>query len=180
MPLNCGFFIFGDINMPEVQTEVQSEYTKTRDIGVFVSNAPSLKFITSATVKVGLEGTVTDYSMTAPEGEEIDVSTLASKNKETINGLPAEATVSMNVNFVLGNTGQKILRKSYETGDNYPFQIKYEDGSSIDWIARVTSYEFKGAKNGIVTGSFSFKVKGKFQFTEPTPVTQPTRSMENK
>lgn len=177
MPLNCGFFIFGDNNMA-TEVEVRSEYTKTKDIGVFVSNSPSLSFITAATAKVGLEGTVTDYSMTAPEGEEIDVSTLASITKETISGLPAEATVSMNVNFVVGNAGQKILRQSYDSGENYAFQIKYEDGSSIDWIARVTSYEFKGAKNGIVTGSFSFKVKGKFQFAEP--VTQPTRSTENK
>lgn len=151
-------------------TEVQSEYTKTRDIGVFISKDPSLKFITAAMAKVGLEGSVTDCSMTAPEGEEIDVSTLASITKETISGLPAEATVSMNVNFVVGNAGQKILRKSYDTGDNHAFQIKYEDGSSLDWIARVTSYEFKVAKNGIVTGSFSFKVKGKFQFTEPAAV----------
>lgn len=151
-------------------TEVQSEYTKTRDIGVFISKDPSPKFITAAMTKVGLEGSVTDCSMTAPEGEEIDVSTLASKNKETISGLPAEATVSMNVNFVVGNAGQKILRKSYNTGDNHAFQIKYEDGSSLDWIARVTSYEFKVPKNGIVTGSFSFKVKGKFEFTEPAAV----------
>ena len=179
MPLNCGFFIFGDNNMA-TEVEVRSEYTKTKDIGVFVSNSPSLSFITAATAKVGLEGTVTDYSMTAPEGEEIDVSTLASITKETISGLPSEATVSMNVNFVVGNAGQKRLRQSYDSGENYAFQIKYGDGSSIDWIARVTSYEFKGAKNGIVTGSFSFKVKGKFQFTEPTPVTQPTRSTENK
>jgi predicted secreted protein len=167
MPLNCGFFIFGDINMPEVQ-QVQSEYTKTRDVGVFVSKDPSLKFIAQATAKLSLECTVTDYSMTAPEGEEIDVSTLSSITKETISGLPAEATVSMNANFVIGNSAQQVLRKSYDTGDNYAFQIKYEDGSSIDWIARVTSYEFKGAKNGVVTGSFSFKVKGKFVFNAPS------------
>ena len=92
--------------------------------------------------------------MTAPEGEEIDVSTLSSRNKETINGLPAEATVSMNANFVIGNEGQKAMRNSYETGDNYAFRIQHEDGSSVDWIARVTSFEFKGAKNGILTGSF--------------------------
>lgn len=144
----------------------QSQFTKTRDIGVFVSNEPTTKFIAQSTLKSSLECTVTDYSMTAPEGEEIDVSTLASTAKETISGLPAEATVSMNANFVIGNAGQKILRKSYDTGDNYAFQIKYGDGSSIDWIARVTNYEFKGEKNGVVTGSFSFKVKGKFQFNE--------------
>jgi predicted secreted protein len=154
--------------MAEVQ-EVQSEYTKTRDIGVFVSNDPTVKLLTESTAKSSLECTVTDYSMTAPEGEEIDVSTLASVTKETISGLPAEATVSMNANFVIGNAGQKILRKSYDTGENYAFQIKYEDGSSIDWIARVNSYEFKGEKNGVVTGSFSFKVKGKFIFNEATP-----------
>lgn len=104
--------------------------------------------------------------MTAPEGEEIDVSTLASKNKETISGLPAEATVTLNANFVTDNAGQKILRKSYNTGDNYPFKLQREDGSSVDWIARVTSYEFKGTKNNIETGSFSLKVKGKFEYND--------------
>lgn len=147
-------------------TDKQSEYTKTRDIGVFISKEPSTEFITATTPKLSLECTVTDYSMTAPEGEEIDVSTLASRNKETINGLPAEATVSMNANFVIGNEGQKAMRNSYETGDNYAFRIQHEDGSSVDWIARVTSFEFKGAKNGILTGSFSFKVKGSFVFNE--------------
>ena len=153
-----------------MEEQNQSQYTKTRDFGAYISNAPSLSFIAKAMAKTSLECTVTDYSMTAPEGEEIDVSTLCSVTKETINGLPAEATVSMNVNFVIGNPGQQLLRASYDSGDNYAFQIIYEDGSRVDFIARVTNYEFKGAKNGVVTGSFSFKVKGKFVFTSASDV----------
>ena len=147
-------------------TETQSEYTRTRGAGIYVGKEPSTKFITSNTPTLPLECTVTDYSFTAPEGEEIDVSTLASQTKETINGLPAEGTFTLNVNFVTGNAGQKILRKSYNTGENYPFKLQREDGSSVDWIARVTSYEFKGAKNNIETGSFSLKVKGKFEYND--------------
>ena len=147
-------------------TETQSEYTRTRGAGISVGKDPSTKFITSNTPTLPLECTVTDYSFTAPEGEEIDVSTLASQSKETINGLPAEGTFTLNVNFVTGNAGQKILRKSYNTGDNYPFKLQREDGSSVDWIARGTSYEFKGAKNNIETGSFSLKVKGKFEYND--------------
>ena len=147
-------------------TEQQSEYTRTRGAGIYVGKDPGTKFINSNTPTLPLECTVTDYSMTAPEGEEIDVSTLSSKNKETISGLPAEATVTLNANFVTGNAGQKILRKSYNTGDNYPFKLQREDGSSVDWIARVTSYEFKGSKNNIETGSFSLKVKGKFEYND--------------
>ena len=147
-------------------TEKQSEYTRTRGAGIYVGKEPSTKFITSNTPALPLECTVTDYSFTAPEGEEIDVSTLASQSKETINGLPAEGTFTLNVNFVTGNAGQKILRKSYNTGDNYPFKLQREDGSSVDWIARVTSYEFKGTKNNIETGSFSLKVKGKFEYND--------------
>jgi len=147
-------------------TETQSEYTRTRGAGIYVGKDPSTKFITSNTPTLPLECTVTDYSFTAPEGEEIDVSTLASQTKETINGLPAEGTFTLNVNFVTGNAGQKILRKSYNTGENYPFKLQREDGSSVDWIARVTSYEFKGAKNNIETGSFSLKVKGKFEYND--------------
>lgn len=147
-------------------TDKQSEYTRTRGAGIWVGKDPSDKFITSNTPTLPLECTVTDYSMTAPEGEEIDVSTLSSQNKETISGLPAEATVTLTVNFVTGNAGQKILRKSYNTGDNYPFKLQREDGSSVDWIARVTSYEFKGSKNNIETGSFSLKVKGKFEYND--------------
>ncbi|OTP82635.1 phage tail tube protein [Gilliamella apicola] len=147
-------------------TETQSEYTRTRGAGIYVGKEPSTKFITSNTPALPLECTVTDYSFTAPEGEEIDVSTLASQTKETINGLPAEGTFTLNVNFVTGNAGQKILRKSYNTGENYPFKLQREDGSSVDWIARVASYEFKGAKNNIETGSFSLKVKGKFEYND--------------
>ena len=147
-------------------TETQSEYTRTRGAGIYVGKEPSTKFITSNTPALPLECTVTDYSFTAPEGEEIDVSTLASQSKETINGLPAEGTFTLNVNFVTGNAGQKILRKSYNTGENYPFKLQREDGSSVDWIARVASYEFKGAKNNIETGSFSLKVKGKFEYND--------------
>ncbi|OTQ30905.1 hypothetical protein B6D19_10405 [Gilliamella apicola] len=147
-------------------TEKQSEYTRTRGAGIYVGKEPSTKFITSNTPALPLECTVTDYSFTAPEGEEIDVSTLASQSKETISGLPAEGTFTLNVNFVTGNAGQKILRKSYNTGENYPFKLQREDGSSVDWIARVASYEFKGAKNNIETGSFSLKVKGKFEYND--------------
>lgn len=150
----------------KTMTEQQSEYTRTRGAGIYVGKNPSTKFITDITSTLPLECTVTDYSMTAPEGEEIDVSTLSSRNKETISGLPAEATVTFNVNFVTGNAGQKILRKSYKNDENYPFRLQREDGSSIDWIARVTSYEFKGAKNNIETGSFTLKVNGSFEFNE--------------
>lgn len=162
------------------EVEVRSEYTKTRDIGVFVSNSPSLSFITAAMAKSSLEGTVTNIKVTAPEGEEIDVSTLSSLTKETISGLPAEATVSMNVNFVVGNEGQEILRESYLSGNNHAFQINCENGSSIDWIARVTTFDFEVPKNNILTGSFAFKVKGKLKFTKPTPVTPSSRAVEGK
>lgn len=147
-------------------TETQSEYTRTRGAGIYVGKDPSTKFINSNTPTLPLACTVTEYSMTAPEGEELDVSALGSLTKETISGLPAEKTVTFNVNFVTGNAGQKILRKSYNTGDNYPFKLQREDGSSVDWIARVTSYEFKGTKNNIETGSFSLKVKGKFEYND--------------
>lgn len=147
-------------------TETQSEYTRTRGAGIYVGKEPSTKFINSNTPTLPLECTVTDYSFTAPEGEVIDISTLGSLTKETISGLPAESTVNLNVNFVTGNAGQKILRKSYYNDENYPFKLQREDGSSIDWIARVTSYEFKGTKNNIETGSFSFKVKGRFEHND--------------
>ncbi|TSJ91837.1 hypothetical protein FPQ14_00790 [Gilliamella apicola] len=160
--------------------EVQSEYTRTRGAGIYVGKNPSTKFITSDTPTLPLECTVTDYSMTAPEGEEIDVSTLSSRNKETISGLPSEGTFNLSVNFVAGNAGQKILRKSYNTGDNYPFKLQREDGSSLDWIARVASYEFKGTKNNIETGSFSLKVKGNFVFNEPQSNQPSTRTVEKK
>lgn len=147
-------------------TDKKSEYTRTRGAGIYVGKEPSDKVIISSTPTLPLECTVTDYSFTAPEGEEIDVSTLASLTKETIRGLPAEATVTLNVNFVTGNAGQKILRNSYNTSSNYPFKLQREDGSSVDWIARVTSYEFKGSKSNIETGSFSFKVKGCFEYND--------------
>ncbi|QHJ78543.1 MAG: hypothetical protein [Caudoviricetes sp.] len=147
-------------------TETQSEYTRTRGAGIYVGKDPSTKFINPNTPTLALECTVTDYSMTAPEGERLDVSTLSSKNKETIAGLPAEATVTFNVNFVSGNAGQKVLRKPYVNDEAYPFKLQHEDGSSVDWIARVTSYEFKGSKSNIETGSFSLTLKGGFEYTD--------------
>ena len=147
-------------------TDKKSEYTRTRGAGIYVGTDPSDKFIAADTPTLPLECTVTDYAMTAPEGEEIDVSTLSSETKETISGLPAEATVTLNANFVTGNAGQKILRKSYNNDENYPFKLQRADGSSVDWIARVTSYEFKGSKNNIETGSFSLKVKGRFEYND--------------
>ena len=147
-------------------TDKKSEDTRTRGAGIYVGRDPSDEFITSNTPTLALECTVTDYSMTAPEGEKIDVSTLSSRNKETIAGLPAEATVKFNVNFVSGNAGQKILRKSYVTDEAYPFKLQHEDGSSVDWIARVTSYEFQGGKNAIETGSFSLTLTGGFEYND--------------
>ena len=150
----------------KTMTEQQSEYTRTRGAGIYIGKEPSTEFITDIKSTLPLECTVTDYSMTAPEGEKIDVSTLSSRNKETISGLPAEASVTFNVNFVSGNAGQKLLRKSYGNDENYPFKLQHEDGSSVDWIARVTSYEFKGGQNNIETGSFTLQVKGSFEFNE--------------
>ena len=61
-------------------TETQSEYTRTRGAGIYVGKDPSTKFINSNTPTLPLECTVTDYSFTAPEGEEIDVAMLGKKS----------------------------------------------------------------------------------------------------
>lgn len=156
-----------------------SKYEQTRGTEFFISSTPTTTLMVPATARERLDFTVTNCSMTAPECEDIDVSTLSSLKKQTINGMPAESTVKLDVNFAIMDKGQSNLRNSYRTGENYAFQIKHTSGTTIDWIARVTSYDFSEPKNGIMTGSFSLKVKDDFVFNEPANNT-PEQQKGNK
>lgn len=144
---------------------MQSNYTQTKGVKLLISPNPTDSIPTTVESMLPLEYTAKNLTLTAPSGEEIDVSVLGSPTKETISGLPGEATVSNDANIVIGDQAQDLLRESYQTGDNYAFVLLYTDGSKVSFIARVTNYDMSIPSHGISTGSFSYKVKGFFEFS---------------
>lgn len=140
-----------------------SKYTKTKGSRLYISENPSEDLMLTTTEMVGMSCSVKDMSFSSPAGEEIDISTLCSETKETIDGMAGESTVTINANFVVGDQGQDLLRESKDTGKYYAFLLQMENGSKVAWIARCNSFDF-ATGSGVMSGSFSLKVKGNFKF----------------
>ncbi len=147
-----------------------SKYDTSKGTKVSVSKIAGA--ILGATAKedmVNFSCTVKDMNINRGQKSDIDVTTLCSEETENINGLPGSGEVTANVNWVAGDEGQKILNEAYENDTLHEFEILLKSGNGFRFLGEVRQADVSIAVNGIVTGSYTFRVKGKVQQFEAEP-----------
>lgn len=142
---------------------MSAKYTKTKGSKFYISKEEAYKVQNNLLGMIPITCTVKDISFSSPAGDEIDVTTLCSEAKESIDGQKGEPTVSFNVNFKADDFGQELLRDSQDSGNYHAFLLVMADDSRVGFLGRVSNYDF-ATGNGVMTGSFNLKLKGSFKF----------------
>ncbi|MDI9095757.1 phage tail protein, partial [Providencia rettgeri] len=87
-----------------------------------------------------------------------------SNEQENINGLAAPAEVTIGGNFAV-DEGQDVLRQAYDSDAVHAFKVVFPSGSGFAFLAEVRQNSWSAATNGVVSASFTLRLKGK-----PTPL----------
>ncbi|MDE9504618.1 phage tail protein, partial [Xenorhabdus bovienii] len=80
-------------------------------------------------------------------------------------GLAAPAEITLSGHWTAAEKGQDILRLAYSTAPAYAFRVQFPSGAGYVFLAEVRQESWQAAANGIVSASFTLRMKGR-----PTPL----------
>lgn len=92
----------------------------------------------------------------------IDATTLSSTGKEKVMGLQDEGTVSLEMNFVPGDSGQQALLADRAAQTRKRFKITFSDANnaSATFDAYVTGFTVGGGVDALTTATVTLEVTG--------------------
>ncbi|GAA5104531.1 hypothetical protein GCM10023211_02330 [Orbus sasakiae] len=138
-----------------------SKYELTQGTKLSVSKTAATEANSASTVWLDLGGTVTEFSYNGGQKSDIEVTTLASTEQEMTNGLPAPGEITFSGNWVIDDEAQKSLRAAYDNDATHAFKIIFPSGKGYAFMAEVRQNSFSVAKAGVVTASYTLRMKGK-------------------
>ncbi|MDE9447930.1 phage tail tube protein [Xenorhabdus bovienii] len=142
-----------------------AKYEKTLATSLSVS-AEAANDATSTLIKwVAIDTSVKEINYTGGQKSDIEVTTLGSREQEMINGLAAPAEITLSGHWTADEKGQDILRLAYSTDQAYAFRVQFPSGAGYVFLAEVRQESWQAAANGIVSASFTLRMKGR-----PTPL----------
>ncbi|WP_022699303.1 phage tail tube protein [Euryhalocaulis caribicus] len=135
-----------------------SEVTKGLTIGIgagdAVDTAPGDDTFTTI-------GDLTNFSGPGGSRSAIDVTDFDSEAIEKLAGLIDEGQLTVDVNYVPGDTGQAAAQTARDSGQLRNIQITYPGGAVHDIKGFVASIAPGGAVNDKVTASITLELSGK-------------------
>ncbi|MBI6550213.1 phage tail tube protein [Xenorhabdus lircayensis] len=144
-----------------------AKYEKTLETSLSVS-ADATNDATSALIKwVAIDTSVKEINYTGGQKSDIEVTTLGSREQEMINGLAAPAEITLSGHWTAEEEGQDILRVAYDTDRAHAFRVRFPSGAGYVFLAEVRQESWQAAANGIVSASFTLRMRGR-----PTPLTK--------
>ncbi|MBG6247018.1 MULTISPECIES: immunoglobulin domain-containing protein [Symbiopectobacterium] len=143
---------------------MSSLFEKSQLTKILISSLPATAATMDAATYLDLTCTIKEAQFTGGQKQDIDVTTLCSTEQENINGLPAQSEISLSGNFYK-NPAQDALRDAYDNDTTYAFQVIFPSGNGFKFLAEVRQHTWSSGTNGVVTATFSLRLKGK-----PTPI----------
>lgn len=101
------------------------------------------------------------------QATETDVTTLCSTAKEFRLGLTDAGTMSVNGHWVSGDAAQKVIKAADKDKKARLIEVTFEDGSVFASLALVSQRSWSAAVDGVVTGSFNFRLTGEPREEDP-------------
>ncbi|HEM8208468.1 TPA: phage tail protein [Providencia stuartii] len=141
-----------------------AKYEKTQGTKISVSRLAATDITAVETDSVSIDCSTKEISYTGGQKADIDVTTLCSTEQETINGLPAQAEVTISGNWT-PDEGQEVLRQAYDDDTVHAFKVVFPSGNGYVFLAEVRQNSWSVSTGGVVSASFTLRLKGK-----PTPV----------
>lgn len=102
---------------------------------------------------------------TAPE---VDVTTFCSTAKEFRLGLRDSGTMTVSGHWVQTNEAHQVIRAADADKKTRLIEIEFEDGSLIRVLALVQQRSLSMAVDGVVSGTFVFRLSGEMQEIDAT------------
>ncbi|CDG20588.1 Major tail subunit [Xenorhabdus poinarii G6] len=149
------------------------KYEKTLGTSLSVSAESTTDDTSSAIKWIAIDTSVKEINYTGGQKSDIEVTTLGSREQEMINGLAAPAEITISGHWTAEEEGQDILRLAYSTDNAYAFRIQFPSGNGYTFVAEVRQESWSAAANGIVSASFTLRMKGR-----PTPLAKKTTSLQ--
>ncbi|MBG3012103.1 phage tail protein [Proteus mirabilis] len=139
---------------------MSSKYEKTQGTKISVSKLPATEVNPADAVFLGISCSTKEISYTGGQKSDIDVTTLCSEEQEVTNGLSAPAELTINGNFT-DDEGQETLRTAYENDEVHAFKVEFPSGIGYAFLAEVRQNSWSAPTSGVVSASFTLRLKGK-------------------
>ncbi len=139
---------------------MSSQYEKTQGTKIGVSKLPATPATVASSDFLPIDCTTKEISFTGGQKSDIDVTTLCSTEQEMTNGLAAPSEVSLSGNWADAE-GQEVLRQAYENDTIHAFKVEFPSGSGYSFLAEVRQNSWAVSSGGVVTASFTLRLKGK-------------------
>ena len=137
-----------------------SKHEKTQGTKISVSKLAATDITAVETDSLSIDCTTKEISFTGGQKADIDVTTFCSTEQENINGLAAPAEITIGGNFAV-DEGQDVLRQAYDDDSVRAFKVVFPSGAGFGFLAEVRQNSWSASTNGIVTASFTLRLKGK-------------------
>lgn len=137
-----------------------SKHEKTQGTKISVSKLAATDITAVETDSLPIDCTTKEISYTGGQKTDIDVTVFCSDDQENINGLAAPAEVTIGGHFAV-DEGQDVLRKAYNEDTLHAFKVVFPSGNGFAFLAEVRQNSWSAATNGVVSASFTLRLKGK-------------------
>ncbi|WP_273839932.1 phage tail tube protein [Providencia rettgeri] len=137
-----------------------SKHEKTQGTKISVSKLAATDIAAVETDSLSIDCTTKEISYKGGQKQDIDVTTLCSTSQEMINGLAAPAEVTISGNWAL-DEGQEVLRQAYDDDTVHAFKVVFPSNNGYAFLAEVRQNSWSVSTNGVVTASFTLRLKGK-------------------
>ncbi len=151
---------------------MSSKYEKTQGTKISISKLPATEANPASAEFLPLACAAKEIGYTGGQKSDIDVTTLCSTEQEMTNGLasPGEVTISGNWS---PDEGQEALRAAYDNDTIHAFKVEFPSGNGYAFLAEVRQNSWSAATSGLVTASFTLRMKGKPVPLKNGAVTEP-------
>ncbi|EOC1321915.1 phage tail protein [Cronobacter sakazakii] len=144
---------------------MSSKYEKTQGTKINVSADPATVPNPTGATWQSINCSTKELSYTGGQKSDIDTTTLCSTEQEMTNGLAAPGEMTVSGNWSADEEGQNTLRTAYDTDALHAFQVIFPSGNGYAFLAEVRQNSWSLGTAGVVTASFTLRVKGK-----PVPI----------
>ena len=148
---------------------MSSKYEKTQGTKINVSSEPATSINPAGATWQSINCSTKELSYTGGQKGDIDTTTLCSTEQEMTNGLAAPGEMTVSGNWSSEEEGQNTLRTAYDTDALHAFQVIFPSGNGYAFLAEVRQNSWSLGTAGVVTASFTLRIKGKPVAIVPAP-----------
>ena len=142
---------------------MSSKFEKTQGTKLSVSQEPAEEINPQDATWIEGSCATKEISYTGGQKSDIDVTSLCSTEQEMVNGLAAPAELTLSRNWAAEDPILEILEDAYNSDERHAVKVIFPSGNGYTFLAEVRQNSWSAATAGVVTASYTLRLKGKPQ-----------------